>query len=359
MKPARPAQRTLPVPSAAGGITRLACERLREHGLSPEPLAAKASLTMAEIENRDVRIKAQSQIQFLALAGDALADDLLGFHIAQEFDLREIGLFYYVLASATSLSDAFVNAERYSRVGNEGVVLRLRKTDARPSIAFEYAGIRRTADRHQIEFFVTTLVRICRHLTNRRIVPRQVCFSHHRGTIPEIEKFFGCPVRFSASEDKVSFLQSDVASPVVSADPYLHDLLKRSCEEALARRGKVHYGLRTVVENAIAPIIATEKVDCGTVARKLGMSRRTLIRRLASEDLSFSEIVGELRFDLARRYLEDANLSVSQIGWLVGYSEVSAFTHAFHRWAGRTPKQWRLGPETGSREVRTRGSDSR
>lgn len=295
---------------------------------------------MTEIDS-SARIKAQSQIRFLELAGHAVADDMLGFHIAQDFDLREVGLLYYVLASAASLSDALLNAERYSRIGNEGVVLRIRKVNARPSVVFEYAGISRAADCHQIEFFAATLVRICRQLTNRKIVPQDVCFTHHRGDAAEHEKFFGCKVRFDASEDSVSFLQADAGSPVVGADPYLQELLKRYCEEALARRKYEYYGLRAVVENTIAPTIPIEKIKCDSVARKMGMSRRTLIRRLAAEDVSFSEVVNELKFDLAKRYLEDEDMSISQIAWLVGYSEVSAFTHAFYRWAGCTPRQWR------------------
>jgi AraC-like DNA-binding protein len=71
------------------------------------------------------------------------------------------------------------------------------------------------------------------------------------------------------------------------------------------------------------------------------MSKRTLARRLAGERLTFSVVMERLRFDLARRYLADDNLSVSQIAWLLGYQEASSFTHAFKRWSGKPPRQTR------------------
>lgn len=71
------------------------------------------------------------------------------------------------------------------------------------------------------------------------------------------------------------------------------------------------------------------------------MSHRTLARRLASEGLTFTGILEELKIDLAKSYFKKDELPISQTAWLLGYGEVSAFTHAFRRWTGMTPRQWR------------------
>jgi|SRR4051812_10731254 AraC-like DNA-binding protein len=71
------------------------------------------------------------------------------------------------------------------------------------------------------------------------------------------------------------------------------------------------------------------------------MSLRTLERRLWSEGLTFGGILSEWRFDLAKRYLREEDLPISKIAWLLGYHDVSAFTHAFKRWTGKTPKETR------------------
>ena len=77
------------------------------------------------------------------------------------------------------------------------------------------------------------------------------------------------------------------------------------------------------------------------VARSLGMSKRTLARRLSDEGLNFTEVLQQLRWNLAVRYLDDPKLHISKIAWLLGFNEVSAFTHAFKRWTGKTPSQMR------------------
>ena len=88
------------------------------------------------------------------------------------------------------------------------------------------------------------------------------------------------------------------------------------------------------------------------IARRLGLSHRTLARRLADEGVSFSQILDELKLDLAKRYLREG-LSISRIAWLLGYREVSAFTHAFKRWTGQSPKQMRVREEAGIVDIRS------
>jgi AraC-like DNA-binding protein len=90
------------------------------------------------------------------------------------------------------------------------------------------------------------------------------------------------------------------------------------------------------------------------------MSQRTLARRLSSEGLTFAEVLDRLRSDLATRYLSDADLSISQVAWLLGYREVSAFTHAFKRRTGMTPRDMRsrnnVDPSDWERDRETRGT---
>jgi AraC-like DNA-binding protein len=117
-------------------------------------------------------------------------------------------------------------------------------------------------------------------------------------------------------------------------------MLIAQCEEMQADQFRPT-ALRASVENEIAPLLPHGKAQASEVARKLGMSQRTLARRLAAKGLSFTTILDEMKCDLAKRYLGEANLPITTIAWLLGYQEVSAFTHAFKRWTGKTPKQVR------------------
>jgi hypothetical protein len=156
------------IPTATtGGIARLAYARAKEAGIALPQLLADSGLTVAQIEDRHVRLKVKAQITFLALVADALGDDLLGFHVARSFDLREIGLLYYVMASSEVLEDALRRVERYSGIVNEGVSLRVH-IGKHVTIRFNYVAVERHSDRQQIEFWLTTVIRICQQLTSRR-----------------------------------------------------------------------------------------------------------------------------------------------------------------------------------------------
>ena len=336
------------LPSAAGGISRLLAARLRAAGIAPKPLLAKAGLTLAQIEDRKARVTVQSQIKFLELAAEALGDNLLGFHLARECELRELGLLYYVLSSSETLAEALRKAVRYSGIVNEGVSMRIRE-GRETGIGFHYVNVERRGDRQHIECWLTIIVRLARLLTNRRLVPSRVRVLHHGRKMPaEFRSFLGCDIEFGAGTDEVVFPREVLQLPVVSADMYLNDLLTSYCDETLKhRRDERVATLRLEVENAIAPLLPHGKANAQEIAHRIGLSHRTLARRLADEGLSFSRILHELKLDLATRYLREG-LSVSRIAWLLGYHEVSAFTHAFKRWTGKSPRQLQRQDDAGA-----------
>ena len=321
-----------------GVITRLACERAKQEGVEVDLLLRKAGLTRQQIDDPRARLPVKSQIRFVELAAKALDDEYLGFHLAQKFDLRMGGLFYYVLASSDTLGEALQRGARYSTIVNEGVTLRLREAKG-IRINFEYAGVSRHSDRHQIEFSMVALIRIWRQLTNRHLQASRVSFTHRRrNDTAELKTFFGSDVAFGAAADEVIFPTSIKQIAVVDADPYLNDVLIKYCDEALSARStnRTPFGLN--VENAIALLLPHGKARAGEIARKLGVSRRTLARRLSSEGLTFAGVLQRLKSNLAKRHLADETLSISEIAWLLGYQDVSAFTHAFKRWTGKAPR---------------------
>src|SRR4029078_4555070 len=162
------------LPVASGGMSRLAYRRALIAGIDPEGQLQKAGLTPPQRENPRAWIKVRDQIKFLNLVASAMDDDFLGFHLAQECDLREIGLLYYVLASSELLIDALQRAVRYSTIVNEGVSQTCIDNGKYVGLSFDYVGVSRHQDRHQIEFCITALIRTCRQLTGFRVVPERV-----------------------------------------------------------------------------------------------------------------------------------------------------------------------------------------
>lgn len=329
------------IPTATGGIARLACTRMRELGKDPGAVLSRAGLTLEEADDPTARLEVRTQIKILELIAEELQDELLGFRLALTFDLREIGLVYYVMASSELLADALRNAERYSGIVNEGVRLYL-GLDRTTAILLDYVNVDRRLDRHQMEFLLVALVRICRQLTDSRLAVRQLKVRHSRANIPEeFKSFFAGDIQFGADVDEIAFPTPVASLKIVGRDTYLNSLLRRYAEEALVDKTAKRPGIRGDVQETISQLLPHGRAEASEVARQLGMSSRTLSRKLRDEGEAFAGILNELRTALAKRYLRDHEFTVTEITWLLGYREVSSFTHAFKRWTGMTPRQFR------------------
>jgi AraC-like DNA-binding protein len=329
------------LPTASGGIARAAYTRALKAHLDVGPLLKSSDLTTRQLKNSHFRIPCNNQIKFLNVVADELRDPFLGIHLAEGIDLREMGLLYYVIASSETLGDALRRLARYSGINNEAIQITCHEAKD-IKVKFEYMGVARLSDRHQIEFFVVTLLRICSQLTGRPLSPRGVKLAHRRTKLPaEISKAFDCNVAFGSNVDEVVYPGLAKSIPTVNADPYLNSLLVRYCEEALSNRRVRSSPWRLRVENAIVPLLPHGQANIEEIAPRLGVGRRTLARLLASEGCSFSKILDSLRLDLAKSYLREQNLPISEVAWLLGYKEGSAFDHACKRWTDKTPTEIR------------------
>ena len=332
------------IPTAQGGLSRIAIARLNRADVPVASVLRRAGLSPEVITDPEERLTVRSQIALLDEAAIALQDDWLGFTLACDFDPREIGLLYYVMASSQTLGVALKRGARYSQIANEALVVQYREGN-RLIIDLSYSGVPRHSDRHQIEFCMFAVLRICRVLTGQNLVPQHFSVAHYRseGTA-KMSRFVGTAVEFGADNDEFALNANARELPLIHAEPYLNNLLLKYCEVALADRGAGISQLRTRVENAISSVLPHGRVLVEDVARSLGMSKRTLARKLSDEGLNYSEILEHLRRDLAVRYLNDRKLHVSKIAWLLGFSEVSACMHAcMHASVGPERRRGRCG----------------
>lgn len=326
------------IPTASGGISRAAYDLASDTKLSVGSLLRRANLSLDQAKNPRLRIAVRDQIKFLNLVADELDDEFLGIRLAQTADLREVGLVYYVMASSETLGEALQRVARYSTIQNEGVRIGYRAGKS-VALTFNYFGVARRLDRHQIEFIIAFLLRLCRNLSGLSLVPSQIKLMHHRTRMPsEFKTLFGSHVAFGCETDEIVYPGSIARTPCTNADPYLNALLVRYCEEAVTQRRKTSTTWQLKVENAIVPLLPHGQARLG-IAAELGVSCRTLARRLAAEGQSFVKILDSLRFDLATRYLREGDLPITEVAWLLGYSGNSALNHAFKRWTGSTPKR--------------------
>ena len=188
------------IPTAQGGLSRLAIARLKGARMPVAPLLVRVGLTPELIADPGARLSVRSQVRLLEEAAIALKDDRIGFTLAREFDLREIGLIYYVMASSQTLGEGLKRLARYSRVTNEALVFGYREGNSL-TVSLSYSGVPRHSDRHQIEFCMFAVLRICRALTGQNLVPKHFSIAHHRSEgISEMARFVGTKVEFGGDE---------------------------------------------------------------------------------------------------------------------------------------------------------------
>ena len=210
------------IPMAQGGLSRLAIARLKSAGVPVAPLFRRLGLTPELIDEPEERLSVRSQIALLDEAAKALKDDCLGFTLARDFDLREIGLLYYVMASSQTLGEALKRLARYSKVTNEALVFGYREGN-RLIVNLSYSGISRHSDRHQIEFSMFAALRICRMLTGQNLVPQHFSISHYRSEgISEMTRFVGTKVELGADTNEFALNIDARALPLIHSDPYLN-----------------------------------------------------------------------------------------------------------------------------------------
>jgi AraC-like DNA-binding protein len=329
------------LPTASGGLSRLAANRLRGAGTKLGPLLSRVGLTVDQIDNPEQRIDARRQIAFLETAAEALNDEFLGLSLAEEFDCRDLGLLYYAMASSDTLGGALKRASRYSRITNEAIVLQYREA-LEPTLRLTYSGIPRHTDRQQIEFCIVAMVRVSRLLSGRQFLPKRVSMMHVRSKgISKFARFLGKDIEFGSDVDEIGFPAGSAEWALLNADPRLNKILLKVCDENLNARKSNNGAFRITVENVIAPLLPHGQAQAHAVAKRLGMSERTLARRLTKEGVTFIEVLQQLKASLASRYLEDDGMPISRIAWLLGFEDASSFSHACRRWTGKSPRELR------------------
>jgi AraC-like DNA-binding protein len=313
--------------AAAGGD---AAAVARAHGL-PE-----AAASMREVDLSTGALDAVANA-----AAERTGDPNLGLHLGIRLPHGSYGLLEYIGRSAATVRRAGERFIRYSALLNDTVTFSFAERGGAAVLSQRVEGRPSCVGRHAGEMFVVLVVRYLRELTDPSWKPLRIGFAHAapRDT-REHEAWFGAPLAFDRGENRVELPLAMLESPVVSRDEALFSLLDaQAAREIAARPSKTDLGSRVRAE--VRRALEDGQPQVARVARALATSPRTLQRRLGEEGTSFQSVVDGVREELARVYIADRKLALGEVAYLLGFSEISAFTRAFKRWTGTTPSRWR------------------
>lgn len=280
--------------------------------------------------------------EFFERAAALTGNDTLGFEQGIAREMRQIGLLCYVGLSSPTVLDFLRNLARYRRVFSEAVEIDVENLESNGTLTWRFSVPSTVGRRQYVEFGAAGIVAALRQATNRHITLKGARFVHARKEhCAVIEDYLGCPVEFGAPQNCFVFDLLDLGLPLATADSHLYDVLKEYAEDVLRRKTRSGSPIVVEVERMIADSLTSGEVNQNAISRELGMSPRTLSRRLAKEQTTFFTILDDLRKSLAQSYLNDANLSLRDIAFLLGYANLSGFHDAFKRWTGKTPREYR------------------
>jgi AraC-like DNA-binding protein len=170
--------------------------------------------------------------------------------------------------------------------------------------------------------------------------PKAIRFTHAEPSYrAEYDRIFGVPLFFGSNMNALQVDEALLNLKLPRTNPYLSEVLSARAEELL-KSLEMSKTMRGRVENLLVPILHTGEASMDMIAVKLGLSRQTLFRKLKTEGITFEKVLDELRHKLALHYLNGKKVPVNQTAYLVGFSEPAAFSRAFKRWTGSSPRTY-------------------
>ncbi|MDP9139189.1 MAG: AraC family transcriptional regulator [Pseudomonadota bacterium] len=295
--------------------------------------------TAIKPDDRESRVPEFLAAALFDRAAELLDDPHLGLHVGESVRPGHYGVLGYVAMNCSNLGEALECLRRYQAlVIDLGGVCVATESDL---MVLSWQPETDPPFRQLAEFNLSGLLSFTRWMAGRNATVRRIDFIYPAPTdLSEHQRIFGCELRYGQSAYRLAVPLSWLSAPLMQPDPAMRELMLRLADSQLLELPRSD----DVLARARAMIAARLKhapVDLDWLAAQLAQSPRSLQRRLSEQSLSFSQLVEAVRRELAERCLADPLLDVTDVAFLLGYSEQSAFQRAFKRWTGETPAQWR------------------
>lgn len=285
-------------------------------------------------------VEALKEPTFVMEACDLLGDPTFAVKAGLEF--RDgTNLTSYIAKYSQNLRGAIENSQRYYSTFDPAFSYSLNVSSNAASFSLSCNDATFSMFHRHKEFLLFGALARGRSLTGTDFYPIEMRFSHGAKSIAEeIVRLAQCPVVFSAENTEIILPLATLKLPIPTFDPNLRNHLIEYADRLLADAPETTLSLEIKVKSILLSCLPNHIPTSDEVALSLGMSKRTFARNLADESTHFRKIVEEVRFALAKNYLEDS-FSISEIAFSLAYSDQASFSTAFRRWTGCSPKEYR------------------
>jgi AraC-like DNA-binding protein len=310
----------------------VALERL---GYDIDSLLAPFGLTRAELNDPDGRLPARVCAEIFTSIQRERRVKNLALCIALETPIGAHPLLDYLVSSSESVGEGLKQLARYVGLVNPSVHLIFREQEDPIRVLVESP-----IDPFTVELTVSLSVLRLRGESGDQLRLQRLCFRHQPDDASAFGSTLQCEVETQCSWSGFALTRDAWQLPLRRSDPLLRNWLERKAEQILAPQAGQE-GVAMDVRRLLAAPADGRGIGVEATARRLAMSPRTLQRRLLEEGTSFDSLREEMRKRIAETFLADRTLSVSEIAFLLGFSEPGAFHRAFKRWHNTTPDAFR------------------
>lgn len=322
-------------------VVRAFAEVVEHAGVTRDRLLAGTGVSPTQLEATDARIDFAvfAEVQMRAL--DIVGDEALGLHVGERASEAAFDVIAHLIVHAPTLRDGIEGVLQFQAVLSDDSTITLVEKDDTASLRIRFPRTKMRADRMLAELSMTGLLRLIRIFAPATPV-RTASFEHARPEHHrEYARIFGGVERFHRPFTGIEFDRKVLDRPGMYHHAELFQVLRSQAERALARVTRGVGQADRLRQYFLANPPGAAAADMEVVARDLGMSVRSLRRRLTEEGASYKAIVEEALVTVARRMLGDSRRSIQETAHAMGFSDPTAFHRAFKRWTGMTPMQYR------------------
>lgn len=329
-----------------GFFAQKLARKLIDEGYAQEAVLAHFPPERRFLEAENLMLPLHEHASFIEQAVDLTGNDLLGVEFAATQEFLDLGVVGYLFKTAPTLGEAITCLNDFGSLFSKALRIKADHIAENGRLEWVYEGGQGLRLGHCAEFMATLLLKGINSYVARPVRPKRVLFAHMRSRrVHEMTEVYRVQPDFGRGRNVIDFDLDDLNTPFRTADARLHSILRNHGMELLAKDIGETQQLVVTVEQVILQRLSEGKATLPQVARELGMSSRTLSRRLSNENTSFFSILEGIRRALAFRYLKESGLTLADVSYYLGYSSLSSFNDAFKRWTGKSPGQYRTHGE--------------
>lgn len=317
--------------------TNLAWRVLESYQINPKPFFQELNLKPEHDNDLHKQIPVNKAFTLWQIINQSVKDKCWPLRVAELWHPSYTSALGYAWQSSKNLKTAFELMERYIHIVGSHLMIKVEETESDLIVTVIFKATSQPLPQ-QLESVLLILVKMCRLNNGDTFHPKVIHFSHGiQGCKKRYQDFFHCEIHEQKKQNQIILSKEMAYQGSPGDNPELLDFQKKILDNLLKEAKPSE--LSTQVRNLIIERLPSGKVRDTEIASEVYMSTRTLQRKLKHEKITFRELLTDTRHQLANEYLKSGSHTITEIAFLLGYSEVSAFSRAYRQWTGHSPNE--------------------